>query len=114
MIVKKILHIADVHIRNLKYQDLLKSKSSSGNPEQDLFCKIVSGDKSDNIPAIFKKCGIKTARKYYHDQDLFSKILTETPHAQDLYNLNQTLIDFDYIPTDLVEGFRTECLKLPN
>jgi 5'-3' exonuclease len=108
------LQDSHIHLRNLKYQDLVLSKNSTGNPGKDLFCKIVAGDKSDNIPAIFKKCGIKTARKYYHDQDLFSKILTETPHAQDLYNLNQTLIDFDYIPTDLVEGFRTECLKLPN
>lgn len=108
------LRDSHVHLRNLKYQDLVKSKNSSGNAEQDLFCKIVSGDKSDNIPAVFKKCGIKTARKYYHDQELFNKMLTETPDAEELYQLNQTLVDFDYIPSDLVEGFRKECLKLPN
>ena len=102
-----------VHLRNLKYQDLTKSKSSSGDPEQDLFCKVVAGDKSDNIPPMFKKCGIKTARKYYHDQESFHKAVDETKNAEEMYYLNRTLIDFNYIPSDLVEGFRTECLGLP-
>jgi len=102
-----------VHLRNLKYQDLTQSKNSSGDSQQDLFCKIVAGDKSDNIRAIFKKCGIKTARKYYHDQDLFEKALATEPNAEDLYRLNRALVDFNYIPSDLAEGFRTECLLLP-
>jgi 5'-3' exonuclease len=102
-----------VHLRNLKYQDLAQSKNSSGDSQQDLFCKIVAGDKSDNIRAIFKKCGIKTARKYYHDQDLFDKALAAEPNAEDLYCLNRALVDFNYIPSDLAEGFRTECLLLP-
>lgn len=102
-----------VHLRNLKYQDLCKSKNSTGDPEQDLFCKIVAGDKSDNIHSIFKKCGIKTARKYYKDQELFYKMVDETPRAEELYGLNRTLVDFEYIPYDLVEGFRVDCLKLP-
>lgn len=102
-----------IHLRNLKYQDLLKSKSSSGDPEQDLFCKIVSGDKSDNITSIFKKCGIKTAKKYYLDQEKFYNDLEADKKAEELYELNRTLVDFNCIPIDLVEGFRTECLKLP-
>jgi 5'-3' exonuclease len=102
-----------VHLRNLKYQDLLRSKSSSGNVEKDLFCKIVAGDKSDNIPPIFKKCGIKTAQKYFEDQESFYNALETTEHAEELYALNRTLVNFEYIPYDLVEGFRTECLKLP-
>ena len=102
-----------IHLRNLKYQDLCKSKNSSGDPEEDLFCKIVAGDKSDNIVSIFKKCGIKTARKYFQDQELFYNTIDDTPKAEELYALNRTLVDFNYIPYDLVEGFRVECLKLP-
>ena len=102
-----------VHLRNLKYQDLCKSKNSTGDPEEDLFCKIVAGDKSDNIQSIFKKCGIKTARKYFQDQELFYKTIDETSKAEELYALNRTLVDFNYIPYDLVEGFRVDCLKLP-
>jgi 5'-3' exonuclease len=108
------LHDDHVHLRNLKYQDLTQSKSASGDPVQDLFCKIVAGDKSDNIRSIFKKCGIKTAQKYYNDQELFYKALIAEPHSEDMYCLNQTLVDFNYIPSDLVEGFRKECLLLPD
>ena len=104
----------NVHLYNLKYQDLTKSKSATGDPQQDLFCKIVAGDKSDNILSIFKKCGIKTAQKYYNDQDLFYKVLMTEPDAEELYYLNRTLVDFNYIPSDLVEGFRKECLLLPD
>lgn len=103
-----------VHLRNLKYQDLVQSKNSSGDPLKDLFCKIVTGDKSDNIPGIFKKCGIKTARKYYHDPDFFQRDLDASHNSEELYYMNQTLIDFNCLPPDLVEGFRKECLKLPD
>ena len=62
-----------VKLINLKYKYLTDNKKWSGNPEEDLFCKIVMGDKSDNIPSIFKKCGPKTALKYYNDKDAFEK-----------------------------------------
>jgi len=41
------------------------------------FVKIVMGDKSDNINSIFKKCGIKTALKYYEDEKLFQDKLEQ-------------------------------------
>ena len=65
----------------------------------------MAGDKSDNIPSIFKKCGIKTALKYYNDKELFEKKLAADKEAQALYQLNTTLVDFNCIPTELVEGF---------
>jgi 5'-3' exonuclease len=102
-----------VHLRNLKYENLRESKQSCGNADKDVFCKAVAGDKSDNIPSIFKRCGIKTARKYYDDPDLFQKVLDENKGSEELYCKNRTLVDFEYIPIDLVEGFRIECLKLP-
>jgi 5'-3' exonuclease len=48
------------------------------NSDCNLFCKIVTGDKSDNIPSIFKKCGIKTALKYYNDKNLFEAQLEKS------------------------------------
>ena len=41
------------------------------------FCKIVLGDKSDNIPGIFKKCGPKTVEKLFYDSDEFLKKLNK-------------------------------------
>jgi 5'-3' exonuclease len=31
---------------------------SEGDPDKDLFIKIVIGDKSDNIPPVFSKIGL--------------------------------------------------------
>ena len=93
-----------VKIINLQYKDLTNSKKWSGNAEQDLFCKIVIGDKSDDILPIFKKCGPKTAIKYFNDKELFHKQLKEE-NAYEKYKKNKKLIDFNEIPEDLVLEF---------
>ena len=65
------LQLADENIYpiNLKYKYLQDSKQSFKDSKKDLFCKIVMGDKSDSIPSVFPKCGIKTAEKYYNNQE---------------------------------------------
>ena len=93
-----------IHLYDLKFKNICEK--SSGDPLQDLFCKIVAGDKSDNIPSVFKKCGIKTAQKYFNDRKLFEKKLAEDSTAQAIYQLNTTLVDFNSIPRELVEGFK--------
>ena len=100
-----------LRIVDLKYQDLSQSKASSGNCEQDLFCKIVCGDKSDNIPGVFKKCGPKTALALYNDKAKFVKRLKDEEVGEDLTR-NQILIDFDNIPEDLVRSFRESVLRI--
>ena len=81
------LQIAEnnIGIINLKYQDIRQNKSSYNNKDKDLFCKIVSGDKSDGIPSVFKKCGPKTAEKYYENRELFEKKLGEDSLAKNQY-----------------------------
>ena len=69
-----------------------------------MFCKIITGDKSDNIPSVFPKCGIKTAEKYYNDKELFEKKLETTPNAKELYERNRMIIDFNYIPKEYVNN----------
>ena len=98
-----------IHIYNLKYKKLTDSKKWSGNPEQDLFCKIVMGDKSDNIPSVFKKCGPKTALKYWNNKELFFNKLNNDIDAQNQYKLNKKIIDFNEIPNELVDNFNTIC-----
>lgn len=93
-----------VKIFDLAFKNIALKKSSTGDPKCDVFCKIVTGDISDNIPSIFKKCGIKTALKYYHDQSLFLEtIKTEKKEAE--FELNKTLIDFSRIPEELITEF---------
>ena len=98
---------SQVHLYNLKFKKLTDSKSSFNNPEKDLFCKIVMGDKSDCIPAIFKKCGKVTASKCYEDTSYFnSKMMCKDVKQQ--FALNKKLVDFNEIPIDLVQKFYTK------
>lgn len=100
------LQIADetTKIINLKYKDLQTSKNSTGNKERDLFCKIVIGDKSDNIPGIFKKCGIKTAINYFENRDSFLQQLKKE-NALERFELNNKIINFNEIPDTLQKDF---------
>ena len=100
----------NVHLYNLAYKKLTDQKSSTQNPESDLFCKIITGDPSDNIPSVFKKCGPKTALKYFEDRTKFEFQLAKE-NAYEKYNLNKKLVDFNEIPTNLVEEFKTQILK---
>lgn len=94
----------NIKLINLKFTLLTDSKKWSGNPQQDLFCKIVMGDKSDDIPSVFKKCGPKTALKYYENKTLFEKQL-EKENAYERYQQNKRLIDFNEIPEKLAKSF---------
>jgi 5'-3' exonuclease len=96
-----------VHLYNLAFKDLTQQKSCTGNPECDLFCKILTGDISDNIPSVFPKCGPKTALKYYANRECFEKKLSESETFQQRFELNKTLVDFNCIPEVLVQEFLT-------
>ena len=94
-----------VHLYNLAFKNLVEQKSCMGNPLCDLFCKILTGDTSDNIPSVFPKCGPKTAFKYFENRELLEKKLQENELYKKQYELNKTIIDFDCIPENLVCEF---------
>ena len=76
----------------------------------DLFCKIVMGDISDNISAVLKKCGPKTAIKCYNDRNYFDERMKKE-NAYEKFEQNKKVIDFDCIPNDLVSQFIEEICK---
>jgi 5'-3' exonuclease len=104
---KDYLQLAEprIHLYNLAFKKLTDQKSSTNDPKCDLFCKIVMGDPSDNIAAVFPKCGPKTALKYFNDNQLFQTKLNSSPEFQKKYQLNSTLVDFNNIPQELVDEF---------
>jgi 5'-3' exonuclease len=110
---KDYLQIACERVRlfSLTFKELTEQKSSHGDAEMDLFCKIVTGDQSDGIPSVFKKCGPKTALKYYNDQELFYKKLEEDVEAKKIYERNKKIIDFDEIPKNLVDEFMKTIIR---
>lgn len=94
-----------LHIYDLKYKSIKESKKYTGDARQDLFCKIVMGDKSDNIPSIFPKCGLKTAIKCYEDPIFFQEKLKQFPNSKELFERNTQVIDFNFIPSDKQQAF---------
>ena len=104
---KDYLQLAEprVHIYNLGFKKITDQKSSTGSAECDLFCKIVMGDISDNIPSVFPKCGPKTALKYYEDQTAFQTRLQSSDAFISQYNTNKKIVDFNEIPMLLQNEF---------
>jgi 5'-3' exonuclease len=98
----------NTEIINFQQKNLRESKKVFPESDKNLFYKIVLGDKSDNIMPVFKKCGPKTCEKYYNNKELFLEALTKDKEAQDKYELNKKLVDFNEIPENLVNGFLKE------
>ena len=106
------LKTPEINIINLKYQSIINNKNIFEDSKKSLFCKIVSGDKSDNIPPIITRCGIKTAIKYYENPELFKKLLNDNPSAKKQFELNKKLIDFNEIPEILKKDFLSTCVEI--
>ena len=92
-------------IINFQNKNLREAKKVFAEPSKNLFYKIVLGDKSDNIFPIFKKCGPKTCEKYYENRELFLQALQKETGAQEKYELNKKLVDFNEIPETLAAKF---------
>ena len=72
-IMPKILNInLDKYIKLILKNKIINEKSC-GDPKKDLEIKIICGDKSDNIPGCFKRCGVKTAMKCIENRDELTK-----------------------------------------
>ena len=82
----------NICLYDLKFRKLTERKSSFNNAKKDLFVKILTGDKSDNIKGVFKKCGPKTACKYYENKE--SVLDTRNNLLNNIDKLND-LIDKD-------------------
>ena len=93
-----------VKIYDLGFKNIAEQKSSTGDAKMDLFCKIIMGDISDNIPSVLAKCGPKTAIKCYHDPKYFDERMKKED-AYKKFEINQKMVDFNFIPTNLVDEF---------
>ena len=90
----------NVKILNLKNLDL-NSRLKGHTPQEYLEIKVLMGDKSDNIPSVFPKCGEKTAASLAKDNDKLVTQLSKSEVFIDRYHLNKKLIDFNEIPNDI-------------
>ena len=81
--------------------------------EKNLLIKLLMGDKSDNIPPAIPKCGVKTAIKYCEDREKLAEKLANRSVLEQ-FERNNTIINFDKIPTDLQAGFYTKYKNILN
>ena len=95
-----------ISILNASLKPLNTIKNSLGCYKKDLLMKIITGDKSDNINSIMKKCGKKTAEKIVNDETgkELDKILENDEVKENFIN-NTLIIDFNSIPLELKNGF---------
>lgn len=97
-----------IKLINLQGKNLLEKNKlfSRDDVEKYLEAKVIMGDKSDNIPAISKKCGPKTAMKLVNDRKELLKLFEKDPQAKTQYDLNRLLIDFRHIDGNLKNEFQ--------
>ena len=106
------LNSGNVDLFNLSFKNLAEKKSSVGEAKKDLDIKIIMGDKSDNIPSVFPKCGIKTAQKCVEDEEFFKKKMADNPEYYKQFELNKQLVCFDNIPIQLIDEFMENSIKV--
>ena len=99
------LNAKNVNLYTLTYKNLAEGKTSTGNAENDLKIKILMGDKSDNIPSVFPKCGLKTAQKCIEDEEFLKNKMGNNQEYYNQYELNKKLVSFSEIPSELIEEF---------
>lgn len=101
----------NLYLYNLKFKPVNTEKNSLGNPQKDLLYKIIIGDKSDNIPSVFPKCGPKKTLAYINNIDKFEEDLIKL-NGHEQYKLNRRLIDFTQIPELLQKDVLQQCEKI--
>lgn len=80
----------------------------SGDAKKDLWIKIIMGDKSDNIPAIAKGCGKKTAETLAENPAKLAEFVKKHKCQAEL-DRNHLLVSMDKIPHDLQTAFYAQC-----
>jgi len=93
----------NIQIFNMQFKDI--SQRGLCNPQNDLYQKVIFGDKSDNIykisPSITKEKSIELSKMEI--PDIIEWVKNE--NVMKNFELNLKLISFDYIPKDIVERF---------
>lgn len=91
--------------KNVKIVDVQGSEIAAGDTDQialALLEHVLVGDKSDDIPSIFRGCGKRTAAKLAADPEALKLKLQQDSAAAIQFDLNSRLIDFKMIPEDIV------------
>lgn len=110
----KQLGYNNLYFINYKKKELIKLTKKEA--KQSLLNKIVCGDSSDNIKCIFpkerKKLSNKRRKEIKESEGKLKQYLEEDLEAKEKFELNQKLIDFDYIPKKYNSKVNKEIKKI--
>jgi 5'-3' exonuclease len=81
-------------------------------PDVYLRTKILMGDKTDEIPAVYSGCGPATAHQLAMDNDKFDKEIRNIPERYESYLKNKMLISLWEIPEDLGNALQSTYVKI--
>lgn len=95
------LQLIDDHTTLVNMKNIDLKTRLFKDPMTYLQMKIILGDKSDNIPSIFPKCGEKKAKQLAENKDLLEEKFTKHPEIKERYELNKLLIDTRCIPDQI-------------
>lgn len=87
---------------------VIESRSEKICPEEALFVKVLSGDKSDNIPSVFR---YKKGKSEFSFTDLRAKKVFEKHYKEGVYNGNLTIREIfqdEHLPRYIMEEVQKE------
>lgn len=90
----------NVSLYKLNFKPVKTEKNSLQDKNKDLLYKIIVGDKSDNIPALFGRNYKKRALHYCDHPKELVELFDSDEDLYIMYKLNRTLIDFTKIPEE--------------
>lgn len=96
------VQLSDDHtvLTNLAGDDICSRKTPDLSPADFLLCKVLCGDKSDNLPGAVPRCGMKTAEKLIRNEAKMKKALTDKEALQ-RFELNRRLMDLSRVPVEI-------------
>ena len=112
---KDFLQLGRNNLFFIDYKSKKLLSLSEDEAKEALKLKILTGDCSDNICPIFPKdrkiLSLKKRKEIIENNDELISYLNENPDIKKKYELNQKLINFDYIPKKLQDEL---IKKIPN
>ena len=98
------LQLVNSNIQLIKPSKLVEVPLKCESGEEYLQMKVILGDKSDNIPKLFKGCGPKKAKELITDSRAFELEIRNIPERWQQYQYNLSLISFQHIPQKLKDN----------
>ena len=99
------IQLVDTHttVVNVLFEDV-GDRRGYLTPDQYLTCRILSGDRSDNIPGSLPRCGMRTAVRLVSDASVDRSGVEECKYC---YDRNDVLMNLKHTPEAIREKIRT-------